>query len=235
MHTVKLLMVYRSTKPMNFPKSNLGKMNLLECQLTRKIKGRWGAEYSGGSHGWTRPWNRAPLELMVYWNILLHINKYFCIFLCIFFLDLTYAWKHQSLLQQLRHLSSGNWNTTVMIQWYKWMLITMDLKSWKLACILSTFRWPVQMIPLLRIHSVFNWRQIPAKSLSAFSKGVDASRASILMGRPYFLKNEVNLHLEINAGLTHIDCILTYWGFFKIWVPTSVNLTQLVCIWNCCW
>lgn len=57
-----------------------------------------------------------------------------------------------------------------------------------------------------------NSSQVPLSLL----KGVDAPHASILMGRPYFLKNGVNLYLDINAGLTHIDCILTYWGLFKI-------------------
>ncbi|KAM6453954.1 uncharacterized protein PHA67_013395 [Liasis olivaceus] len=62
------------------------------------------------------------------------------------------------------------------------------------------------------VHLKANSSQVPLSLL----KGVDAPRASVFMGRPYFLKNGIKLHLDINAGLTHIDCILTYWGLFKI-------------------
>lgn len=46
--------------------------------------------------------------------------------------------------------------------------------------------------------------------------GVNDTRAFITLGRPYFLKKGITLHLAINAGLAHINSNRTYWGLFRI-------------------
>uniref|UniRef100_A0ACB8F2Z2 Uncharacterized protein n=1 Tax=Sphaerodactylus townsendi TaxID=933632 RepID=A0ACB8F2Z2_9SAUR len=47
-------------------------------------------------------------------------------------------------------------------------------------------------------------------------KGPNEQRASVNLGRPYFLQKGTRLHLKINDGLKHIDINRTYWGLFKI-------------------
>ncbi|XP_066480620.1 uncharacterized protein [Tiliqua scincoides] len=47
-------------------------------------------------------------------------------------------------------------------------------------------------------------------------KGINATRASVTLGRPFYLEKGITLHLDINAGLEHIDSDRTYWGLFKI-------------------
>ncbi|XP_053247052.1 tumor necrosis factor ligand superfamily member 18 [Podarcis raffonei] len=63
-------------------------------------------------------------------------------------------------------------------------------------------RFSVYLMADSQVHSVF--------------QGPNAMLAFINMGRPYFLKNGIKLHLDINEGLTHIDSNRTYWGILKI-------------------